>query len=90
MLPNESLEKTALHEPSEETGTTDIFLEQIYSFDDPKRDPRGCVVTIAYYALVAADKLPGWPVWMQRKPVGSRSPSSRRWPSITLRSSSAC
>ncbi len=54
VLENESLDAAALRELKEETGVDDVFLEQLYSFGDPKRDPRGRVVTIAYYALVPA------------------------------------
>jgi 8-oxo-dGTP diphosphatase len=53
---DESLEQAAARELEEETGTKDIFLEQLYSFGDPKRDPRGRVVTVAYYALIAPDR----------------------------------
>lgn len=53
----ESLEIAAERELYEETGVRNVFLEQLYSFGDPKRAPRGRVITIAYYALVASDKL---------------------------------
>ncbi len=49
---NEGLEQAAMRELREETGIEKIFLEQLYSFGDTGRDPRGRVVTIAYYALV--------------------------------------
>jgi 8-oxo-dGTP diphosphatase len=54
VLEDESLDTAALRELKEETGVDDVFLEQLYSFGDPKRDPRGRVVTIAYYALIPA------------------------------------
>jgi len=54
----EGLEAAALRELQEETGLRDVYLEQLYTFGDPRRDPRGRVVTVAYYALVAADKAP--------------------------------
>lgn len=48
----ESLEEAARRELQEETGLTKIFLEQLYTFGAPQRDPREHVVTVAYYALV--------------------------------------
>lgn len=48
----ESLDNTALRELEEETGLQDVFLEQLFAFSDPNRDPREHVITIAYYALV--------------------------------------
>ncbi len=48
----ESLESTARRELLEETGLKNVFLEQLYTFSEPKRDPREHVVTVAYYALV--------------------------------------
>jgi 8-oxo-dGTP diphosphatase len=54
---DESLEEAALRELHEETGVRNVFLEQLYTFGAPKRDPRGRVITVAYYALIASDKL---------------------------------
>lgn len=50
--PAESLEQAALRELKEETGVRDVFLEQLYTFGDVRRDPRRRIVTVAYYALV--------------------------------------
>jgi 8-oxo-dGTP diphosphatase len=54
---DESLEEAAKRELYEETGVRDVFLEQLYSFGSPKRDPRGRVVTVAYYALVPSERI---------------------------------
>lgn len=51
---NESLEAAARRELKEETGIRDVYLEQLYTFGDPKRDPRGRVITVAYFALLPA------------------------------------
>lgn len=48
----EDLEAAALRELEEETSVKDVFIEQLYTFGAPKRDPRGRVITVAYYALV--------------------------------------
>lgn len=53
VLENESVDDAAHRELQEETGVEKVFLEQLYTFGEPKRDPRGRVITIAYYALVA-------------------------------------
>ena len=58
VLAEETLEQAAFRELFEETGTKNVYLEQLYSFGDPGRDPRGRVVTVAYYALVPTDKSP--------------------------------
>jgi 8-oxo-dGTP diphosphatase len=58
VLAEETLEQAAFRELFEETGTKDVYLEQLYTFGDPHRDPRGRVVTVAYYALVPTDKSP--------------------------------
>ncbi|MBI3096755.1 MAG: NUDIX hydrolase [Planctomycetes bacterium] len=52
----ETLEQAALRELREETGVDEVYLEQLYSFGDPGRDPRGRVVTIAYFALISSDR----------------------------------
>ncbi len=55
---DESLETAARRELAEETGVRDVYLEQLYTFGDPGRDPRGRVVTVAYFALIASDETP--------------------------------
>ena len=47
----ESLEDAARRELAEETGIGDVFLEQLYTFGAPERDPRHRVISVAYYAL---------------------------------------
>ena len=49
---NESLEAAARRELEEETGLTQLYLEQLYTFGEPRRDPRERVISVAYYALV--------------------------------------
>ncbi len=51
----ESLEDAIQRELREETGININYLEQLYSFGRPGRDPRNRVVSIAYYGLVKPD-----------------------------------
>ena len=48
----ETLGEAARRELQEETGLRDIFIEQLYTFGDPGRDPRGRTITVAYYAML--------------------------------------
>src|SRR3990170_1317943 len=37
-------------------GMSDLYLEQLYSFDQLERDPRGRVISVTYYALINPQK----------------------------------
>ncbi len=54
---NEALEDAVKRELYEEVGAGGVYLEQLYTFGAPNRDPRGRVITVAYFALVAAENL---------------------------------
>ena len=54
---NEDLDTAARRELKEETGVAGVYLEQLYTFGAPKRDPRERVITVAYYALIPSDKI---------------------------------
>ncbi|MFT7625440.1 MAG: 8-oxo-dGTP diphosphatase, partial [Myxococcota bacterium] len=49
---DEDLESAARRELVEETGIAPQYLEQLYTYGAPERDPRGRVVSVAYYGLV--------------------------------------
>lgn len=54
---DEAPEDAALRELKEETGVSDVYLEQLYTFGAPERDPRGRVISISYFALVDSTKI---------------------------------
>lgn len=69
---DESLEEAALRELEEETGVRDVYLEQLYTFGAPDRDPRGRTITVAYFAVVPAGAV--------RLRAGDDATEARWWP----------
>ena len=53
---SESLDEAAKRELLEEANVDDVYLEQLYTFGDPKRDPRDRVITVTYLALADSSK----------------------------------
>lgn len=53
---DESCYEAACRELEEETGITNVYLEQLYTMSKPNRDPRMRVIDVAYLALV--DEVP--------------------------------
>jgi len=69
----ESADDGAKRELKEETGLENIYIEQLYTFSKPDRDPRGRVISIAYFALV---KLSDY------SPKGGTDASEAKWFSV--------
>jgi 8-oxo-dGTP diphosphatase len=55
VLDDEPLEDAVQRELKEEAGININYLEQLYSFGKPGRDPRNRVVSVTYYGLVKPD-----------------------------------
>ena len=49
---DEELEHAVARELAEETGLTNVKLEQIHTFGKPGRDPRGRQITVAYMGII--------------------------------------
>ena len=56
--PDEGLDAAAERILAERTGLAAAYLEQLYTFGDPGRDPRGRTVSVAYYALLTGRPRP--------------------------------
>lgn len=54
---NETTEGAARRILDTQTGVTDAHLEQLATFDDPKRDRLGRVISVAYVALVSSERV---------------------------------
>lgn len=53
----ESLDEAAARVLVQKAGLSGVYLEQLYTFGDPGRDPRTRVVSVAYFALVHVEEL---------------------------------
>lgn len=53
---NEDLAAAAARELREETGLSEVYLEQVGAVGTPGRDPRGHTVTVVWVGLVPADR----------------------------------
>lgn len=71
----ESVDEAAVRELKEETGLSDIYMEQLYTFGDVGRDPRMRVISVAYMALVPKERL---------RPVAGDDAAKVRWFSVHL------
>jgi 8-oxo-dGTP diphosphatase len=73
----ETAEQTAIRKLYEKTGLERIYLEQLATFTDPDRDPRGWIATVAYLALVPRSTDPS-------RDSGAKWASARRPPKLAF------
>lgn len=57
LLQGESLDAAASRVLEEKAGVKNVYVEQLYTFGNPSRDPRARVVTVAYFALIPWENL---------------------------------
>ncbi len=69
---DEPIDQAAQRELEEETGISGMYMEQLYTFGDVHRDPRGRVISVAYYALVNLTAY-------QHQVVAASDASQARW-----------
>ena len=53
----ESLDEAAIRELHEKTGVKNVYLEQLCTFGEVKRDPFSRVVSVAYFALINKNRI---------------------------------
>ena len=72
IAPQETAEDSVRRHLKNKVGIAEAYLEQLCSFSEINRDPRGRVVSVAYMALLPIDKasktkLPVGAIWMSTK-----------------------
>jgi 8-oxo-dGTP diphosphatase len=71
--PDEPLESAARRELREETGAEPVHLEQLHTFGDPGRDPRGWTVSVTYLARLSDSEV------QTLKPEAGSDAGAVRW-----------
>ncbi|MEP7121516.1 MAG: NUDIX hydrolase [Byssovorax sp.] len=74
--PGETVAQAAARELTEETGVSQVRLEELGSFTTPGRDPRGWVVTVAHLGFLPADRA--------GEAVGSDDAAEAAWLHLTI------
>lgn len=54
---DEEIEDAAKRILKKEANIKDIYIEQLYTFGNPKRDPKMRIVSVSYMALIDKNKL---------------------------------
>jgi len=57
VMENETLQEAAHRKLAEETSVKNVYLEQLYTFSEVKRDPRGRTISCAYIALMSRENI---------------------------------
>lgn len=52
VMEEETIDQTTTRILKSKAGLRNVFFEQLYTFSNNERDPRGWVITVAHYALV--------------------------------------
>lgn len=55
--PGETTRDTAARILKNKAGISDVYMEQLYTFDAPNRDPRGQIFSITYFALAPREEI---------------------------------
>jgi 8-oxo-dGTP diphosphatase len=54
---DEDLDASAMRTLEEGTGVSGVYLEQLYTFGQPDRDPRRRTIAVCYFALIPSERL---------------------------------
>jgi 8-oxo-dGTP diphosphatase len=84
MSPTERPEETAQRKLTEKTGVGAVYLEQLETYGDPQRDPRGWIPTVAYLALIDAAVLRAEESSARWEPVDALPPLGFDHPRIVV------
>jgi 8-oxo-dGTP diphosphatase len=84
MSPTERPEETAQRKLTEKTGVGAVYLEQLETYGDPERDPRGWIPTVAYLALIDAAVLRAEESSARWEPVDALPPLGFDHPRIVV------